>query len=526
MDIKSGFISRISTRISHRLQHYYYGYRRKEFLRQLSDIESTQRKRLKNIMSGLRSTQKWGALSYDLTYEQLRSEIPLSNYSNFKDDIERQRQTKQPILCDLVKRYEPTSGSTDLRKWIPYSAEFLREINSAASVWLGDLYHQFPKIKNGRHYWSLSWLPEDLRQYTNNDDSELFPVYQRILIQQTMAISSRVAQVSSNAAAWWATLVSLCACEDLSFISVWSPTFLLKMVEDIKAQWPQIQKALNEKRWVKNEDELNRVLGASPFRNVTLLETSDSNFIGRLWPMLALVSAWDSSSSAFWFDALKKVLPNVPMQGKGLWATEGVISIPFENKKILAIDSHFYEFMEIKSSKIVPAWQLELGCDYQPILWSSSGLLRYLMPDRIRVTGFAQATPCLEFIGRIRSIDMVGEKLDTEWVNDLFATNSHWRAQCMIACRQPKPHYVLVHQSQDDIDIELELLKFHHYKLARQIGQLGSARSIVPKELLNFLTQFGQRQFQGQNKIEVLFEVDHLQDLSVTNQGVYGNESN
>ncbi|HWU44571.1 MAG TPA: GH3 auxin-responsive promoter family protein, partial [Bdellovibrio sp.] len=364
----------------------------------------------------------------------------------------QQKKSGENILSNHIVRYEPTSGSTEQRKWIPYSKNFLSEINKAAAVWLGDIYKTFPKVKEGTHYWSLSWLPHELRAQTSSDDAELFPFYQRWILQNTMSVSSKIAHLENSEAAWWATLVSLAADEKLCLVSVWSPTFWLKVVKDLKEQWSDIAEALHEGTWKRHATEIEKTLGLAPQRK-NLPAKDDINFFEKLWPKLILISAWDSSSSQLWAKEICDLFPKISFQGKGLWATEGVLTVPFRGKKILTTNAHFYEFRDLKTEEILPAWRLQEGRVYQPILWTSSGLLRYQLQDRVKVTGFLEGTPCFEFMGRLQSTDLVGEKMDAGWVQELFSRNPHWRGICLVACRRPQPHYVLVHESSEMIDI-------------------------------------------------------------------------
>ena len=53
-----------------------------------------------------------------------------------------------------------------------------------------------------------------------------------------------------------------------------------------------------------------------------------------------------------------------------------------------------------------------LAREYDIVLTQHGGLYRYRIGDRVRVTRFYQATPCLEFVGRSDAVcDLTGEKL-------------------------------------------------------------------------------------------------------------------
>lgn len=497
------------TRLCHELMGLFYSGSVKKFAASLGDVESTQRQRLSEIMTNLQATARWGHLA-GKSYEELCELLPAGKYADFSSDILEQQRTGAEILAAKVIRFEPTSGSTEARKWLPYSQEFLNELNRAAAIWLGDIYKNYPEVKSGTHYWSLSWLPEELRNLTSSNDAELFPAYQRWILQNTMAVSPRLAHLESADAAWWATLVSLAANRDLSLVSVWSPTFWLKITKDLKELWSEVELALLNGQWGRHSAEIEKILGPAP-RRQNLPASTASDFFKKLWPRLALISAWDSSSSHAWAREIKSQFPDVVFQGKGLWATEGVLTVPFQNHKVLATNAHFYEFRDLETNQIHPAWDLLQGRVYQPILWTSAGLLRYQLQDRVKVTGFLGKTPALEFLGRLQSVDLVGEKVDAQWVQTLFAENTDWKAFCLVACHKPAPHYILIHESNKNIDIESELQKLHHYKVARELGQLHQARSLEVKDVFHFFSKAGRSQVLGQNKIEILLEMESLQ---------------
>ena len=159
----------------------------RKFIDASYDVESVQRSILSdtlNMVVGAESAVKH-SLRKDMTVEEFRQQVPITDYNYWHDMIVEQQKSGKPMLttssCD---RYQPTSGSTSKIKWIPYTRPFLDQADEAISPWMSDLYANFPGIKKGRHYWSLSWVPSDLRDQVSesiNDDMQLLPWWKRQL---------------------------------------------------------------------------------------------------------------------------------------------------------------------------------------------------------------------------------------------------------------------------------------------------------------------------------------------------------
>ena len=64
-----------------------------------------------------------------------------------------------------------------------------------------------------------------------------------------MAVPGAVARLPSSGEALAATLVHLAARPDLALASVWSPTFLLRLVESLAARREQVAAVLASGRW-------------------------------------------------------------------------------------------------------------------------------------------------------------------------------------------------------------------------------------------------------------------------------------
>lgn len=223
------------TIVFQKLIHWYYGFEHQKFLNSISNVKSEQLIKLEQILEYLAPFNKNAEklVSAKASYEEFRRLVPITHYSDWKLFVEEVRSDSNHPFRKICKRFEPTSGSTNACKWIPYTEGFLSELNLAAAAWLSDTTHQYPGVLKGKHYWSLSWVPPELRQTHNSNDVDLFPKWQRLFLSHIMAVPDTIKGAKTQEACWFATLIYLIHCEDLSLISIWSPTFLLQMIDDI-----------------------------------------------------------------------------------------------------------------------------------------------------------------------------------------------------------------------------------------------------------------------------------------------------
>ena len=439
-------------------------------------------------------------------YKSFASQVLIRGYGEWSPWIESLRAGHTQAL--KIKRFEPTSGSTQARKWIPYTAEFLSELDRAASPWIWDLGRHFPLVRSGRHYWSLSWLPQNLRsQISSTDDADLFPWWKRALLKRSLAVGSEVAHLDSLEDSLDSTCVQLLAADDLSLVSVWSPTFWIQLIN----------------RMIHRQDILVHRLEhsklASSKRVHCVRSALKSEDLDLIWPRLAVISCWTESSSAEWLPTLRSRFPKVAIQGKGVWATEGAISIPYEGHYPMALRSHFFEFRDLNSGKVFLAHELQTGQDVEVIMTAGNALMRYSLGDKLKVTGVLGSTPCFKFLGREHTVDLAGEKMDSASALALFeAIRSRWNVQCVsllakIPQQPSRPHYLLLigaHASTGEIQAMAEsfLKKFHHYRLCRELGQLDELRVAQYSDpVQRYYSIFSNQDFiQGQLKIEPLRE--------------------
>ncbi len=118
------------------------------------------------------------------------------------------------------------------------------------------------------------------------------------------------------------------------------------------------------------------------------------------------------------------------MRDLGYMASEAQITLPIADSGsagIRDIGANFYEFIpesEFGNATATPLGcaELEVGKEYYIVLTTPGGLYRYDINDVVRIPGFYNRTPLLEFIRKGRDVTSVtGEKLHVDQVIQALA---------------------------------------------------------------------------------------------------------
>jgi len=221
---------------------------------------------------------------------------------------------------------------------------------------------------------------------------------------------------------------------------------------------------------------------ASSLSRAKELHKADPLLPETVWPNLKVISCWGEGNAELGIDDLKQRFPHAFIQRKGLLATEAVVTIPFAGHHVLAVASHFFEFVDAKGG-IHLAHELKQGGEYEIVVTTSGGLCRYRLQDRVLVKGFLERTPDLKFLGRTGNVsDLFGEKLSEGFINAILQELMEGLPSlpCFVLIAPDETtsgiRYTLYLEgdAQPEITQRLDTLlrKNPHYALCRDLGQL------------------------------------------------------
>ncbi|MEO5814821.1 MAG: GH3 auxin-responsive promoter family protein [Gemmatimonadaceae bacterium] len=466
---------------------------RARFAAALRDPAAAQRAILMRTLRANAATAYGRAFGFDSIRDEREyaARVPLVAFDELDGWIERVAAGESNVLTsDAVRFMEPTGGSSGFLKLIPYTSTLQTEFSAAVMPWLFDLFTHRPALIRGTAYWAIT--PPGRRPARTvggvaigmQDDADYFPVPLRALLRRGLAVPSTVSKAPDIATCRYLTLLALLAAPDLAVISVWSPSFLALLAEALDEQFDALLHDLPPDRARSLRRRFGRRAPAD---------------LGLVWDRLALISCWTEGHAARALSGVRDRFPHVEIQGKGLLATEGVVSIPMlgVGAPVAALTSHYLEFLD-SGGQAHPAHALDAGGTYEVAITTGGGLYRYRLRDLVRVEGTLHRAPLLSFQGRAdRASDIAGEKLTAALVERaLAAAMVSTRVSVPFAMLAPAllpsatragpsaGHYRLYVEAPEwDAErladaLERELLAAHHYALCRALGQLGPVRGV------------------------------------------------
>lgn len=357
---------------------------------------------------------------------------------------------KADLTREEVKFYEQTSGSTGNKKSIPYTKGLLKSFENMFLLWVHDLvFHSNLELKSGTFFMSVS---PKIGSNNNNDDRKYLSGLTNFLVSPFLASHPDRHQAATGEEFLNKIADDLGNSRDLEVISIWSPTYLLSLLE---------------------------------FMNISGKDYKE------IWPELKLISCWTHAQAQRSATKLKEIFPSVNIQPKGLLLTEAPVTIPWTEAggNVALVTETYLEFLD--GEKICKLHEIEQGKEYVVLTSQMNGYLRYNTNDRVKVKGFYFKTPILDFVGRKgQFVDLAGEKISEPMLQEMF---KDIKSDCLVIpdLRDDIPSYVILTDNTQQNWDEL-LKKNYHYDLCRKLGQLKPPKIILGKRIAQTYLEFCQ----------------------------------
>ncbi len=466
------------------IQYYsYFSYRK--FISSLRAPRKFQIKVLNEILKGTNGSDYRVKFPEVSTLNEFQKHLPIVKY----EDIHGIALTKKSPLF-----FEETSGSSGKKKKIPYTKSLLNSFTRMFTIWTYDLLKYGPKLNGKKIYFSISpqFQTEDSEI---RDDSDYIQGPLSFMFNRFLLVPPEIKYVKDPFSFFHILSLYFIKSNKLEIISVWSPTFLISILNHIKNNTHQLINDLNLNTYTYDKYQFDLPKTDNEEKKI-LLQMKIINF-QKLFPSLKLISCWDSGQSKAQVKKIIEFFPDTLIQGKGLLATEAPLTVPILNANgfVPLIGECFFEFIDL-AGEIFLIDEIKKGKVYTILISQKSGLLRYDIGDRVKVKSHFYNTPCLEFIGRSDNIsDLVGEKLNESFCEEIFkdlSLNGFHTIIPMNSSNQDSiPYYLIL--SSDFINSSLvqeKLCDSFHYYNAIELKQLGPIRTVQHQKMEELISSY------------------------------------
>lgn len=483
-----------------------------KYLAGAQDAVQSQRAVLDRILNlnALSDFSRERGLRPGMSIDDFRRRVPIADFETYRPYVERLKQGDTRALLGPKNRllmFTLSSGTTAESKFIPITDAFLADYRRGWSMWGIRAFDDHPAI----HRLDIVQLSSDYDQFRTpggtpcGNISGLVGAMQNPLVRGMYTVPLEVAKIDEPEVKYYTALRLSIANRHVGLVMTANPSTLVHLGKLVERDQQQLIRDIADgtlavadrlPQGVRNS--LVRRCRRNPKRAAELEQIIAEH--GRLtpehiWPELALVGVWTGGSAGAYLAGMRRYFGDVPVRDHGLSASEGRMTIPFQDAipdGMLDVGTHFFEFIpereyDTAQPTVLQAHELEVDQHYYILLTTASGLYRYNIRDVVRCCGFHGTTPLLEFLHKGAHIsNLTGEKISESQVVSAVRTSlQRLRMELSYFTVSPiwndPPHYRL----------HLESADLPHAAL---VGQLAAA---VDAELAQLNCEYGEKRGTG-----------------------------
>ncbi len=406
----------------------------------------TQEKILMQIMDENKDTEYGKKIGFKDVHsvEDFQRIVPLSTYDTYADYVDRMLDGEENLMmARKCKRYCTSSGSVGKPKVLPKSGKDLWNMQcmgfaatpACAERWFKERGKKFPKqmgpvaiiltghkmkdgkMGNGAGQVPFTYLKPISRFFMTTPNDFMYPENEDAVDSTYFHLRFALQR------------------RDISFLGSMVVTLLTTMFDYLEGNWELICKDIEmgtidpsikcppelRKKWEKKFKPM-------PKRAAEIRRECEKGFdtpiAPRIWPDFVWSYGMVGSNLQFYVQKLRRHIGDAPIHNMGYAAAEGYMAMPVEldvNDYVLLPRSIFFEFIPIddpECERPLTIGEVEVGKEYELIVTNFSGLYRYQIEDVVRVTGYYNKTPKIEFLYRNNlAMNIANEKTTTQMVD-------------------------------------------------------------------------------------------------------------
>lgn len=414
------------------------------FLRSLRHFERTQAGALQRSLAQVTDSEfgRQHKLHLVRTVADLRRAVPLQTYEDCRPWIDRVWSGDVRALFAEnvgIRMFATSSGTTARQKFIPVTDAFITDYRRGWNTFGLKMYRDHIDAflrgilqSTGRHDEAYSPGGIPCGAITG-----LLAMTQKGIVKRFYVGGIDVAQLPSANARYY-TLMRLGVVRDVAYAITANPATLIQMARVADEQSEELIRDIRDGTLSTKvvgdhavSPQLQARLTPNPERAVALEALLQRHGVLRprdLW-RLSFVACWTGGSMGHYLPRVRELWGAIPIRDIGLLASEGRVSIPLDDDSpigVLDLSAGVFEFIpveEFDSASPSTYWadELEAGRDYVVVMTNTAGLIRYRLDDVVRVHGYLNRSPLIEFLyrgGRVSSL--AGEKLTENQVVAAF----------------------------------------------------------------------------------------------------------
>lgn len=412
----------------------------RKFNKYTLNAKEINKKVLFNILNKNKESEYGKRYRFDsiTSINDYKEKVPITDYLSYEEYInEMLKGTRGILVNDKVEYFAHTSGTTGKQKLIPVT----KKSREVGSKYMALLIERFA-YNNFRENWSYG-RGLMIADTVNTSYSEgKIPIRSatsggmnsiKFLLTKIYTSPYEVMKIKDKNTALYLHLLFALEDKNLTYISgVFISNVLdaLRVLED-KSELlvKDIKKGCISRNLNLDENTrkvLNNYLKPNASRADELEREFSKGFKGickRIWPKLIYIASVTGANFSIYDDMVNYYTDSLQIYSPAYAATEAMIGInPYVRKikYVIIPDTAFYEFILIEEGKKdnVKTYninELKVGSKYEVIITNYAGLYRYKLGDVVKVVGYYNNSPEVEFLYRKNQVlNMVSEKTTEE----------------------------------------------------------------------------------------------------------------